>query len=104
MYLIKLLFAYLPSENIATQAVTFCYFSLYGFHEGQIVAHVVLLKSFWRVGYSGIFLMSSQSLSGEHKRVMGSQNKDYLKFTPSVITHEKICWKFNPYMLLATPR
>lgn len=40
-----------------------------------IITYVVLLKSFWRVGYSGIFLMSSQSLS-----LVGGEKEKHLQF------------------------
>lgn len=93
MYLIRLLFAYLvkktktlinnkqiESVNIS-QTVT-------------VATHVVLLKSFCSVGYSGIFLMSSQSLSArrthshyntemqQHLYIKGPSAGDHLQGSP----------------------
>ena len=76
MYLIKLLFAYLKHNNIHKKNQSDCvsYF-IRACHHGQIISvstHVVLLKSFCSVGYSGIFLMSSQSLSVKDKSTQPS--------------------------------
>lgn len=69
IYLIKLLFAYLSDEKDNNKP--YWVFSQFNQSAQCLIitasTHVVLLKSFCSVGYSGIFLMSSQSLSVEYK-------------------------------------
>lgn len=111
MYLIKLLFAYLFDEK---KEIHILHVGLYvsDLRSTQACTHVVLLKSFCSVGYSGIFLMSSQSLSVEHKSTETSmpisdltENTQILWKEPSTVKSERntcisILWrKQGPLML-----